>query len=146
MITIIIAFASLIGLIVLHELGHFILAKKFGVKVEEFGIGIPPRLWGKKFGETLYSINLLPIGAFVKLLGEEENVNDSRSFSKKSIWQRFLIIIGGVVSFWIIAIMNFRSNLANVALKQKTIQNNSKNNDKEKHSGISVRKKLIAIK
>lgn len=102
---ILIAFISLIGLIVLHEFGHFILAKKFGVKVEEFGIGIPPRIFGKKFGETIYSINLLPIGAFVKLYGEEEEIKDSRSFSSKSIWQRALIVLGGVISFWIIAII-----------------------------------------
>jgi len=65
-LTIFIAFISLIGLIVLHELGHFVLAKKFGIKVEEFGIGYPPRLIGKKIGETIYSINLLPFGAFVR--------------------------------------------------------------------------------
>jgi len=100
---ILIAFFSLIGLIVLHELGHFILAKKFGVKVEEFGIGIPPRIFGKKIGETVYSINLIPVGAFVKLYGEEKDIKDPRSFSGKPIWQRTLIIIGGVVVFWVVA-------------------------------------------
>lgn len=104
-LTILIAFASLIGLIVLHEFGHFIVAKKFGVKVEEFGIGFPPRLFGKKIGETVYSLNLLPFGAFVKLYGEEERIEDLQSFSKKPIWQRILIVFGGVVSFWIVAII-----------------------------------------
>jgi len=66
-LTIIIAFISLMGLVILHEFGHFFVAKRFGVKVEEFGIGYPPRLFGKKIGETLYSINLLPFGAFVKM-------------------------------------------------------------------------------
>lgn len=102
---ILIVFLSLIGLIVLHEFGHFILAKKFGVRVEEFGIFLPPRLIGKKIGETLYSLNLLPLGAFVKLYGEEEKVEESRSFSGKPIWQRTLIILGGVVSFWIMAVI-----------------------------------------
>ena len=101
--TIIIAFISLIGLIVLHELSHFLLAKKFGVKVEEFGVGYPPRIFGKKFGETIYSINLLPFGAFVKIYGEEERLDEPRSFSKKPIWQRALIIFGGCLSFWIIS-------------------------------------------
>ena len=98
-----ISFFSLIGLIVLHELGHFIMARRFGVKVEEFGVGLPPRIFGKKFGETIYSINLLPFGAFVKIYGEEKNIEDYRSFSQRPIWQRALIIIGGVVVFWIIA-------------------------------------------
>lgn len=102
---ILIIFFSLIGLIVLHELGHFILAKLFGVKVEEFGIFLPPRLIGKKIGETIYSLNLLPFGAFVKLYGEEGSIEDVRSFSEKPIWQRALIIVGGVVTFWIISII-----------------------------------------
>lgn len=104
-LTSIIAFLSLIGLIILHELGHFFLAKKFGVRVEEFGIGLPPRLFGRKWGETLYSINLLLLGGFVKIYGEDEKIEDSRSFSQKPIWQRALIIFGGVASFWIIAVV-----------------------------------------
>lgn len=101
--TIIIAFISLIGLVILHELGHFILAKKFGVKVEEFGIGYPPRIFGKKIGETIYSLNLLPFGAFVKIYGQEERIKHPQSFTEKPAWQRALIILGGVISFWIIA-------------------------------------------
>jgi len=100
---ILIVFISLIGLIILHEFGHFILAKKFGVRVEEFGIFLPPRLIGKKIGETLYSFNLLPLGAFVKLYGEEGGIESAHSFTGKPIWQRALIILGGVVSFWIIS-------------------------------------------
>jgi len=102
-LTIFIVFISLIGLVILHEFGHFLTAKKFGVKIEEFGIFLPPRLIGKKIGETIYSLNLLPFGAFVKLFGEEEEIKDPRSFSGKSIWQRALIILGGVVTFWIIS-------------------------------------------
>jgi regulator of sigma E protease len=102
--TIILAFISLIGLIVLHEFGHFILAKRFGVKVEEFGIFLPPRLIGKKIGETIYSLNLLPFGAFVKLYGEvDHEKREYWSFTQKPIWQRVLIVIGGVVSFWIVS-------------------------------------------
>jgi len=101
--TIIIAFISLIALIIIHELGHFLLAKKFGVKVEEFGIGYPPRLFGKKIGETIYSINLLPFGAFVKIYGQEKRIEDPRSFTTKPFWQKVLIIVAGVISFWIVA-------------------------------------------
>jgi len=101
--TIIIAFVSLIGLMILHEFGHFVVAKRFGVKVEEFGIGYPPRLFGKRIGETIYSLNLIPFGGFVRMYGEEKDIKDPRSFTGKPIWQRTLIIIGGVVAFWVIA-------------------------------------------
>ncbi len=97
-------------LVIVHELGHFLTAKFFGVKVEEFGFGFPPRAWGKKIGETLYSLNWLPIGGFVKLYGEDEagggslvikdqKVSDKdqkRAFFTRPVWQRFLIIFAGV--------------------------------------------------
>jgi len=102
-ITIFIALFSLIALLVIHEFGHFILAKRFGTKIEEFGIGYPPRIFGKKIGETIYSLNLIPFGAFVKIHGEEGGVEDYRSFTDKPLWQRFLIIIGGVLSFWVVS-------------------------------------------
>ncbi len=98
---------SLVLLITLHELGHFLFAKKFDVKVHEFGIGIPPRVIGKKIGETIYSLNLLPLGGFVRMLGEDEKVKEERSFSEKPIWQRAIILVAGVASFWIIAILIF---------------------------------------
>lgn len=71
--------------------------------MEEFGIGYPPRLIGKKIGETIYSLNLLPFGAFVRMPGEIERVDDPRSFSQQSVGKRILIAFGGVLSFWIIS-------------------------------------------
>ncbi len=103
-------FLLLIGisvLIFIHELGHFLCAKAFGLYVEEFGFGFPPRLFGKKIGETVYSFNLLPFGGFVKIFGERADLNDEegkqpqippeRNFSRQSIWKRFVIIAAGVV-------------------------------------------------
>ena len=81
LITLLIAFFSLIALMIIHEFGHFIIAKKFGVKVEEFGIGYPPRIFGKQFGDTFYSVNVVPFGAFVKIHGEEGGIDDMKSFS-----------------------------------------------------------------
>src|SRR6266516_3379617 len=98
LLTIIIFVITLLILVVIHELGHFLVAKKFGIKVEEFGFGIPPRILGKKFGETLYSINWLPLGGFVKLLGEDE-IGKPRSkadFREKSVLQRILVVVAGV--------------------------------------------------
>ncbi len=106
-LTLLIAFLSLIALMIIHEFGHFIIAKKFGVKVEEFGIGYPPRLFGKQIGETFYSVNVIPLGAFVKIFGEEGDVDDYRSFSNLAMWKRILIVLGGVIAFWIAAIIIF---------------------------------------
>jgi regulator of sigma E protease len=106
-LSILIVLFSLLSLIIIHELGHFLTAKKLGVKVEEFGIGYPPRIFGKKIGETIYSINLLPFGAFVRIQGEEEAVKDERSFSERPIWQRAVIVLGGVISFWLISFLIF---------------------------------------
>lgn len=104
-------------LVLIHELGHFLVAKKFGIKVEEFGFGFPPRVFGKKIGETLYSINALPIGGFVKLYGEDEagagrlslghkETGDlKRAFFARSIPQRILVIIAGVVMNFLLAII-----------------------------------------
>ncbi len=98
---------SLIILIFLHELGHFLLAKKYGIKVEEFGIGLPPRIYGKKVGETIYSINWLPLGGFVKLYGEDKKIDNQKSFSSKPIYQRALVVFGGVAAFFVIAFLIF---------------------------------------
>jgi len=98
------AFFSLVALIIIHELGHFITAKKLGVKVEEFGLGFPPRIWAKKIGETIYSLNWIPFGGFVKIYGHEDPVyGDPKSFTGRPFWQRSLIVLGGVFVFWIVA-------------------------------------------
>ncbi|MEA1872267.1 MAG: RIP metalloprotease RseP [Chloroflexota bacterium] len=78
----------------LHELGHFITAKRAGVKVEEFGIGIPPRLFGIKRGETIYSINAIPLGAFVRAAGENDPTVP-RSLAGKGPWTRLGIYAAG---------------------------------------------------
>lgn len=97
MLTVIIFILVLAILIFVHELGHFLVAKWNGVKVEEFGFGFPPRIWGIKKGETVYSINWIPLGGFVKIFGEEgEEKENRRSFAHKKIWQRTAILLAGV--------------------------------------------------
>ena len=93
-IAIIIFFVMLGVLVLAHEFGHFIVAKRTDVGVEEFGIGFPPRLIGIKKGETTYSINLVPLGGFVKLLGEEDPT-EPRSFASKSVGTRAAILATG---------------------------------------------------
>jgi len=100
----IIVFALLLGLLILfHELGHFLAAKKAGMKVEEFGFGFPPKIWSKRKGDTLYSINLIPIGGFVKILGENEDSDSKQAFANKSIGSRLLVIVAGVLMNFVLA-------------------------------------------
>ena len=97
-------------LILAHEFGHFIVAKKSGVWVEEFGFGLPPRLWGKKIGETIYSLNLLPIGGFVRLHGETQDGKPSypkRAFINKSKKKRVAISLAGVLANFVLAVLAF---------------------------------------
>lgn len=107
--TIIIAVAILAFLIFIHEVGHFIAARIFGMRVEEFGFGFPPRLWGIKKGNTLYSINAIPLGGFVQIAGEDSVSTDENGlekdkhgskkgdrFSDKPIWQRAVVLCAGV--------------------------------------------------
>ena len=94
-------------LIIVHELGHFTLAKLNGVRVEEFSIGMGPNVFSKQGKETKYSLRLFPIGGYVKMMGEEESVEDERSFSAKSPLRRISIIIAGVFMNYVLAILIF---------------------------------------
>jgi len=87
-------FGMLIGLIVIHELGHYVTAKLFGVKVLEAGLGYPPRAWGFTWKGTIYSINWLPLGGFVRLLGEEDPT-DPQSLAAQKAWKRLIILGSG---------------------------------------------------
>ena len=82
-------------MIFVHELGHFIAAKSLGVKVNEFALGMGPKLISKQKGETLYSIRLFPIGGFCAMEGEDEETKDERSFSNKKPWKRLIILVAG---------------------------------------------------
>jgi regulator of sigma E protease len=90
-------------LILIHEIGHFVSAKLVGIKVEEFGIGIPPRLFGFRRGGVLYSINLLPIGGFVRVLGEDGKSFSPDSMQSKSKLQRGLFFAAGSIMNFLLA-------------------------------------------
>ena len=96
-------------LIATHELGHFLLAKACGVKVNEFAIGMGPVLLKKQRGETQYSLRALPIGGFCAMEGEDGDSDDARSFGSQKAWKRFLILVAG-------SIMNFLTGLIIVIL------------------------------
>jgi regulator of sigma E protease len=100
--SILIFLGVLFVLVLVHELGHFIVAKWTGMRVDEFGIGFPPRLFGIQKGETLYSINALPIGGFVKIYGEDSIVEGDNavpaqgSFTSKNKWAQSAVLLAGV--------------------------------------------------
>lgn len=107
-----ILFVFILGVIVcVHEFGHFILAKMNGVYVYEFSIGMGPRLWGFKKGETDYNIRLIPIGGFCALAGEDLDDDDAKNIPKnnrlqaKKAWQRFLIMLFGPMNNFILAVL-----------------------------------------
>ena len=97
--TILIFILVLVALIVVHEFGHFVVAKWSGMRVDEFGLGYPPKAWGKKFGETEYTLNWLPFGGFVKIHGEDPEEGkdpDPRSFSAKPRALQALVLVAGI--------------------------------------------------
>ncbi|MGG7143803.1 M50 family metallopeptidase [Clostridium nigeriense] len=94
-------------LIIVHELGHFIMAKVNGIRVEEFAIGMGPKIFSVDGKETKYSIGLFPIGGYVKMMGEDEEVQDERSFSSKSPIRRISVIIAGAFMNFLLAIIIF---------------------------------------
>jgi regulator of sigma E protease len=107
MVITIVAFLGMLVLLILaHELGHFITAKSSGVKVEEFGIGFPPRLLKVRRGETLYSLNLLPLGGFVKMSGEEDP-NLPGSLASKNVPTRLLVLSAGSLMNALLPILLF---------------------------------------
>ncbi|MFU8795897.1 MAG: RIP metalloprotease RseP [Dehalococcoidia bacterium] len=101
-IIIVVFIAALFLALCLHELGHFIAARRAGVKVEEFGIGLPPRIFGIKRGETTYSINALPVGAFVRTAGEDDPTVP-RSLAGKSPFARLGVYVAGPVGNFLLA-------------------------------------------
>src|SRR5215212_6600306 len=97
-----------LGLLVLvHEAGHFFSARFFGIRVEEFGIGLPPRAFAIHRNGIDYSINWLPIGGFVKILGENGDSEAPDSFGNAPAWQRIIVLVAGVTMNMLTALILF---------------------------------------
>lgn len=112
--SILIFLVILLVLVLVHEFGHFYSAKKFGIRVDEFGFGFPPKLFGYKWGETEYTFNLFPLGGFVKIFGENPEVKQahygvgpnedySRSFQYKAKWKQAVVLFAGVSMNFLLA-------------------------------------------
>ena len=109
LITVVLFFAVLGILVIVHEVGHFVTARLANVRVLEFGVGFPPRAKVlRSHGETLYTLNWLPIGGFVKLEGEDgDDANDPRSFSSQRLLTRLWILVAGVLMNVVLAFLIF---------------------------------------
>jgi regulator of sigma E protease len=116
-----ITFVAVIGLLIfVHEFGHFFAAKRHGVRVDEFGFGFPPRIAGIKRGDTLYSLNWIPLGGFVRIKGESgDAAHDADSFSGKGVGVRAIILTAGVVMnlvlAWVLLSFGYMIGLPQVA-------------------------------
>jgi regulator of sigma E protease len=116
-LTVIIFIVMLSVLVLIHEAGHFFVAKRMGIKVEEFGLGLPPKIWGKKYGETEYTLNALPIGGFVRMYGETpdgvsvrqagSDDDSQRMFLSKSKLARTAVLLAGVTANLLLGVIIF---------------------------------------
>ena len=107
MLTIVAAILVFSVIVLVHEYGHYKAARSVGVKVYEFAIGMGPTLFKKEKNGTIYSIRAIPIGGFVQMEGEEEDVRTSTSFSTKTVWQRFKVIAAGPIMNYVLALALF---------------------------------------
>lgn len=110
-------------LVVIHEFGHFIMARLSGVKVEEFAIGMGPKIWGYQAKETLYSIRAFPLGGFCKMLGEDESNQDPRAFNNKPILNRIITIAFGPIMNLLLAVLIFSLVFTNVPIVSEVSEN-----------------------
>lgn len=106
----------LLVLVVVHEFGHFIVAKLVGMRVDEFAFGFPPRIFAKKYGETVYALNAIPLGGYVSILGENGSEEDKkahgalhhpRAFGNRPWWAQLLVLVAGVTMNMLLALVIF---------------------------------------
>ena len=153
--TSIITFIIILSILVLvHELGHFLVARKFGIKVEEFGFGYPPRIWGKKIGETIYSINWLPFGGFVRMLGEDshaqvENEKDvKRAFFNQKKRVRVAVLLAGVVMNFLLGVVLFGAIYTKIGIPEKVdylVVTGVAEGSPAKKAGLKVDDKILNV-
>ncbi|MDY3005931.1 site-2 protease family protein [Anaerococcus sp. AGMB00486] len=141
--SIIISIIMFLFLILIHEFGHFIVAKKSGIKVNEFAIGMGPKIFSKQKGETLYSINLLPIGGYCAMEGEDDTSDDERSFDKAPAYKRFLTILAGPLINLIFAAFIFTFVVFNTGIASNSIGGFTENSPAKE--SLEINDEIIGI-
>jgi regulator of sigma E protease len=138
--------------VLVHEFGHFITAKWFGIRVDEFGLGFPPRAIGIKRGETIYSLNWLPLGGFVRMPGENgevttaDGVVDPRSFAAKPAGNRLIVLLAGVTMNILLAIVLFSvADAIGQVVNYQPIVGMVESNSPAAHAGIHTGDTLISV-
>lgn len=134
------------GLIIaLHEFGHFITAKIFKIKVNEFSIGMGPTLLKKQKGETQYSLRLFPVGGFVSLEGEDEESDDNRAFGNQKAWKRFIVIAAGAALNVILGLVLMGIVLGMEGRLSTTVVGDVSTSLEEIDNSVKVGDKILAI-
>lgn len=144
MITALAAIFVFMLVIVFHEFGHFAVAKLVGIKVHEFSIGMGPKLLHKKGKETEYFLRAIPIGGYVKMEGEDESSEDPRSFSKKPVGSRILVVAAGAIMNFILAIIVFTIVSYSMGVPTTTIEEVIKDSPAS-YAGLQAGDKIVKI-
>ena len=144
MITLISSLVVFLLVVMLHEFGHFTVAKLSGIKVNEFSIGMGPKLFQKQKGETAYSLRALPIGGYVAMEGEEESSHDPRSFNNAPILKRMAVVLAGAFMNFILAFLAFTIIFSIVGYGSNEIDTVIKDSPAE-IAGIKAGDKIIEI-
>lgn len=142
--TIIIAIIMFLLLVTIHEFGHFIVAKLSNIKVNEFAVGMGPKIWGKQKGETLYTLRVLPIGGYCAMEGEEENSSDPRSYDNAPAKNRFLTILAGPVMNLLLAVIVFAIVIGNTGTSTTRVGGFAEDSAAEK-AGIMMGDQILKV-
>ena len=132
-------------LIIIHEFGHFIAAKLMGVRVNEFAVGFGPKLFSRQWGETKYSFNLIPLGGYCAMEGEDETSTDSRAFCNKKPWRRFIIVVMGATFNLILGLIIVAIILAPQKAFTSTTIAQFDEGAQSQVSGLSVDDKIVEV-
>ncbi len=132
-------------LIIIHEFGHFIVAKLNGVKVNEFAVGFGPKLFKFQKGETLYSFNLIPLGGYCAMEGEDEESDNERAFCNKKPWRRFIIVAAGAFFNLLLGVILVAVSLAPGKLFSTTTIAEFSENSSSAQSGLRVDDQILAV-
>lgn len=127
-------------IVMIHELGHFVIAKLSGIRVEEFAIGMGPKIFGKKKGETLYSLRSIPIGGYCKMTGEDESSDDIKAFNNKPLHIRMAVILFGPLMNFLLAMLIF-----SLVITQSTVINEVVQGKPAYTAGLQKGDKIIEI-
>ena len=144
MATLISSIVVFLLVVLLHEFGHFFVAKKVGIRVNEFSIGMGPKIYQKKKGETMYSLRALPIGGYCAMEGENGESQDPRSFEKATIGSRALVVVAGAAMNFILALVAFFLALLLMGTPTNTI-NQTVDHYPAMEAGLKAGDQIVAV-